>query len=69
MTALFEECLAAQKIAGFEQEDRRTANCPQCGAHGYNTGWGYWAFECGAEALTRSGDIDAPCRMERIRGN
>lgn len=31
--------------------DRRVEICPDCGAGGMNTCWGYWAFECGAEIL------------------
>ena len=60
MTSLFEECLASQKSAGFRRKDRRAVNCPTCSAFGYNTGYGYWAFECGAEILT-SGEIDKDC--------
>jgi hypothetical protein len=60
MTDLLTECLSAQRDAGFTFEDRREEKCPDCKAPGYNTGWGYWAFTCGAEILT-CGEIDVPC--------
>lgn len=59
MTSLFEACLDSQRNAGFKTEDRRVVQCPSCGADGYNSGWGFWHFECGAEILT-SGHADAP---------
>lgn len=60
MTMLLDRCLASQKKAGFPQEDHRTVSCPSCDSTGYNTGWGYWAFECGAEILP-DGTVDKPC--------
>lgn len=40
--------------------DRRIVECPDCGASGMNTCWGYWAFECGAEILS-DGEPSEPC--------
>lgn len=60
MGDLLTECLDAQRKAGFKSEDRREAKCPDCGAVGFNTGWGYWHFTCSAEILT-CGEIDVPC--------
>lgn len=57
---LLDECLSSQKNAGFKFEDRREEPCPLCKAKGFNTGWGYWKYECGAEVLT-SGEIDQEC--------
>lgn len=53
-------CIANQQRAGFKTLlDLRQASCPQCRAPGFNTGWGYFAFTCGAEV---SGDeMMAPC--------
>lgn len=54
-------CVALQQSANFGTHlDIREAKCERCGASGFNTGWGYVAFACGAEMLT-SGDVDAPC--------
>jgi hypothetical protein len=58
-TPILNECLDSQKRAGFKFEDRRKVTC-RCGASGYNTGWGWWRFECGAEVLS-DGNIDVPC--------
>lgn len=40
--------------------DRRVVYCPDCGAGGMNTTWGYWRFTCGAEILT-DGEPSVPC--------
>ena len=46
-------CLVNQQAAGFKHViDLREAKCPDCDASGFNTGWGYWQFACGAEILT-----------------
>lgn len=43
-------CIASQQGAGFmDFIDTRTAHCPECGAPGWNTGWGYFRHVCGAE--------------------
>ena len=39
----------AQRNAGFAAPDDRVFNCPACQAPGFNTGWGYSSFVCGAE--------------------
>lgn len=45
-------CIATQQRAGFrELLDMRLLKCPDCGAPGFNSGWGYWQFECGNEVL------------------
>jgi hypothetical protein len=58
--SLLDECLETQKAAGFPREDRRKIECRECGAPGFNSGWGYWRFECGAEILT-DGTPDKDC--------
>lgn len=62
--ALLDECLKSQTAAGFQEPDRRHVNCPGCSAEGYNSGWGYWRFECGAEFLS-DGTSDKPCPKPR----
>lgn len=50
---LLAACIVHQQDAGFgAAADLRQATCPECGAPGFNTGWGYFAYECGAEILT-----------------
>jgi hypothetical protein len=63
VTAITDAQIAANK--GWRPEgktlvDWRINHCPDCGAPGMNTCWGYWAFTCGAEVLS-NGDIDEPC--------
>lgn len=36
---------------GKDIVDKRIVECPNCGAPGMNTCWGYWAFTCCAEVL------------------
>lgn len=43
--------------------DRRVVNCPDCGAAGMNTCWGYWEFTCGAEILP-DGEPNEPCKSQ-----
>lgn len=62
MTELQQECIEAQKRAGFPAPDERVVKC-ECGAAGYNTGWGWWAFECGAEIIS-DGTVCEPCPHE-----
>lgn len=62
MTSILDECLASQKVAGFKQEDRRTTPCPMCASPGWNSGWGYWQFECGGSVLT-DGTPDVACPL------
>jgi hypothetical protein len=58
--------ILSQHEAGFETEkgipvvDLREAECPDCKSEGYNTGWGYWKFVCGAEFLS-DGEPSKPC--------
>lgn len=40
--------------------DLRQAKCLKCGAVGYNTGWGFWRFTCGA-GIFPDGEFAAPC--------
>lgn len=61
LMALFATCIVAQQDAGFGNVvDARQVNCQCCDAPGFNTGWGYWLFECGAERLT-DGEIAVRC--------
>lgn len=47
---LFAVCIAHQQSAGFGNYiDAREFNCPECGAPGFNTGWGVIRYTCGAE--------------------
>lgn len=59
------DCLAAavlnQQRAGFKSYvDTREAKCADCGASGFNTGWGFWHFACGLEILS-DGEPREPC--------
>jgi hypothetical protein len=59
--ALLAVCVASQQSAGFRDYiDLREAACPNCEAVGFNAGWGYWAFVCGAEILS-DGEPCKPC--------
>jgi hypothetical protein len=59
--ALLAVCVHSQQSAGFKNYiDLREVECPTCEAPGFNTGWGYWRFTCGAETLT-CGEPSAPC--------
>ena len=58
-------CLAAsivsQQAAGFgSYVDARETKCPDCGASGFNTGWGVWQFSCGG-AIHTDGEPADPC--------
>ena len=61
------ECEAAQEAAGFKKHGcwpwPHEVKCEHCGALGLNTGWGWWAFTCGAEVLS-DGHVDVPCPKE-----
>ena len=62
--ALLAECIISQQEAGFKRNgkplaDLREANCYECAASGYNTGWGYFKFLCGMENC--NGEEHAPC--------
>jgi hypothetical protein len=62
--SLMAACIKAQQDAGFrELIDIRQAECPKCQAPGFNTGWGYLAYTCGAE-LTGGTDFN-PCTPKR----
>jgi hypothetical protein len=53
--------VADQQRAGFGSYlDLRQVPCPDCGGPGFNTGWGVWAFVCGAEFHT-DGEPCEPC--------
>ncbi len=59
--ALLAVCIASQQSAGFKTYlDLREVPCRDCGASGFNTGWGYWRHECGAEFLS-DGEESEPC--------
>lgn len=46
-------CIVSQQRAGFgDVIDLREGRCPDCKAIGFNTGWGYFAYTCGAEILS-----------------
>lgn len=64
---LLATCIISQQAAGFRDKkdnpiaDLRQSKCPDCGAPGFNTGWGYWMHACGAEILS-DGEPSEPCR-------
>lgn len=50
-------------FAGFALRriiDIRQAQCPTCKGAGFNTGLGFWMFECGAEIMP-DGEECEPC--------
>jgi hypothetical protein len=54
-------CIVNQQNAGFGSYlDVREMHCADCGASGFNTGWGFWEFACGLEVLT-DGEPSVPC--------
>lgn len=62
-TKLLAECIVLQQRAGFgDVIDLRQVDCPTCHAHGYNTGFGYVAFTCGAEMMP-DGELSKECRL------
>lgn len=65
--ALLASCVADQQKAGFGNVlDLRQAECPQCRAPGFNTGWGYWAHTCGAEIIGgEDPQFSEPCGAKR----
>jgi hypothetical protein len=68
--AILAVCVADQQRAGFKSYiDLRQASCPDCTAPGFNTGWGFWRFACGAEILS-DGEPCEPCgdKSESING-
>lgn len=55
------QCIVFQQRAGFGHViDLRRATCSICKSCGYNTGFGYFKFLCGAELMT-DGDESIPC--------
>lgn len=59
--ALAAVCVCSQQAAEFREcIDLRQVKCPDCGSEGFNSGWGYWTFVCGAEILT-DGEPSEPC--------
>lgn len=59
--ALMAVCVATQQAAGFREAiDLREVHCPDCGASGFNTGWGVWRFVCDA-AIHSDGEPADPC--------
>lgn len=56
--ALIAVCVVSQQAAGFRDGDGnavvdlREVKCQECGAPGFNSGWGFWRFRCGAEIMT-----------------
>lgn len=58
--------VANQQAAGFKNYiDARQAPCPTCGKPGFNTGWGFWQFVCGAE-FHADGTPCEPCPTEAV---
>lgn len=64
--ALFAVSISRQQMAGFGSYlDCRQVECPECGAPGFNSGWGFWAFACGGELLTDGESWDEPCGRQK----
>ena len=62
-------CIATQQAAGFDNRlDTREAKCHTCNASGFNTGFGYWQFACGATLLS-DGEPDDHCPKEKVKKN
>lgn len=62
-------CIAHQQAAGFGiYIDAREFKCPSCQAPGFNTGFGYFKFTCGAEVLTVDGDFTEACPSDEGDG-
>jgi hypothetical protein len=58
--ALFAVSIARQQSAGFKLHlDCRQFACPDCGAAGFNSGWGSIDFTCGASVVGE--DFAEPC--------
>jgi hypothetical protein len=57
-------CAHMQASAGLKKPDVRIFNCPYCNAPGFNTGWGYSAFDCGAEILSDS-EVSTECPSQK----
>lgn len=66
--ALMAICVAEQQRAGFGTTiDLRHFECPSCRGAGFNSGWGFFRFTCGAEILTGDdGDITNPCGKAEV---
>ena len=48
-----------QQRAGFKNYvDAREMKCADCGASGFNTGWGFWQFACGLEVMSDGEESD-----------
>lgn len=66
--ALIASCVVMQQAAGFRDKkgnavvDLRQIDCPECDAPGFNTGWGVFLFQCGAEITTgEDACLTEPC--------
>jgi hypothetical protein len=60
--ALALTCGFLQAQAGFREPDMGSGACPNCRMIGFNTGWGYTRFACGAEILNGAEpEWDKPC--------
>ena len=59
--AMMASCVVNQQAAGFRNYiDLRQAACPDCGRAGFNTGWGFFKYVCGAEILS-DGEVSEQC--------
>lgn len=70
MIRLLCENVVSQRLANFHYKgeplvDARRFSCPSCGAAGFNSGWGYCVFTCGAEVTNgEDGEFTAECPHE-----
>ena len=60
LASILAVCIASQQSANFGNHlDVRRTDCPDCGAPGFNGGWGALLFSCGAEIV--DGDMSESC--------
>jgi hypothetical protein len=63
--ALLAVCVAYQQAAGFRNYlDLRQFDCPHCAAPGFNSGWGFTIYTCGAEYCS-DGSPSVECKKRR----
>lgn len=67
--SLLARAIISQQRAGFKDTaDIRKFTCYRCKSAGFNTGWGFIAYVCGAEVLS-DGEIDKACPADGGNGN
>jgi hypothetical protein len=60
-------CIANQQKSGFGNYlDVREMKCGCCGSSGFNTGWGFFEFACGATQINGDDDGGDPCPRLKV---